>query len=78
MIYGKGLDATDSNRKSDQYVQMVSLFNAVCVRKIAYELKLMGQCSFQVIYSKVKTKHVKNDNTPREKRRAVNCSTKVE
>ena len=30
MIYGKGLDATDSNRKPDQYAQMVSLFNADC------------------------------------------------
>jgi hypothetical protein len=52
MIFGKGLDATDSNRKPDEYAQMVSLFNKDCVRKLAYDLKLMGQCAMQIIYSK--------------------------
>ena len=31
MIFGKGLDATDSNRKPDEYAQMVSLFHKDCV-----------------------------------------------
>jgi hypothetical protein len=52
MIFGKGLEATDSNRKPDEYAQMVSLFNKDCVRKLAYDLKLMGQCAMQIIYSK--------------------------
>ena len=34
MIYGKGLDATNSNKKPDQYAQMKSLFNNDCVRKL--------------------------------------------
>ena len=51
MIYGKGLDATDSSDKPDQYAQMQVLFKNDCVRKLAYDLKLMGQCAVQVIYS---------------------------
>jgi len=43
MIYGKGLDATDSNRKPDEYAQMITLFTPDCTRKVVYDLKLMGQ-----------------------------------
>ena len=44
-IYGKGLNATDANKKPDQYAQMISMFGKDCVRKLSYDLKLMGQCS---------------------------------
>ena len=52
MIYGKGLDATDSSRKPDEYAKMKSLLTKDCVRKLVLDLKLMGQCAIQVIYSK--------------------------
>jgi len=78
MIYGKGLDATDSNRKPDQYAQMMSLFNHECVRKLASDLKLMGQCSLQVIYSKDRSKIVKLEHIPVETLRAEKCNDKGE
>ena len=78
MIYGKGLDSTDSNRKPDQYAQMVSLFNHDCVRKVAYDLKLMGQCALQVIYSKDRSKIVKLEHIPVETLRAEKCNDKGE
>ena len=78
MIYGKGLDATDSNRKPDQYAQMVSLFNADCVRKVVYDFKLMGQCALQVIYSKDRSKIVKLEHIPVETLRAEKCNDKGE
>ena len=78
MIYGKGLDATDSNRKPDQYAQMVSLFNADCVRKVVYDLKLMGQCALQVIYSKDRSKIVSLEHIPVETLRAEKCNDKGE
>ena len=78
MIYGKGLDATDSNRKPDQYAQMVSLFNAHCVRKVVYDFKLMGQCALQVIYSKDRSKIVKLEHIPVETLRAEKCNDKGE
>ena len=55
-IYGKGLDATDSNKKPEQYAQMISLFHKDCVRKLCFDLKLMGSCAMQVIYSKDRSK----------------------
>ena len=52
MIFGKGLDATDSTKKLEEYAMMKSLFSNDCVRKLAYDLKLMGQCAMQVVYDK--------------------------
>ena len=51
LIYGKGLDATDSSRKPEQYAQMKTLFKKECLRKATSDFKMMGQCAFQVIYS---------------------------
>lgn len=74
MIYGKGLDATDSNRKPDEYAQMKSLFNKDCVRKLAYDLKLMGGAAMQVIYSKDHSKIVQVEHFPVETLRAEKCN----
>jgi hypothetical protein len=52
MIFGKGLDATDSTKKLEEYAMMKSLFSNDCVRRLAYDLKLMGQCAMQVVYDK--------------------------
>ena len=78
MIYGKGLDATDSNRKPDQYAKMVSLFHKDCVRKLCFDLKLMGQCAIQVIYSKDRSKIVQLEHMPIETLRAEKCNEKGE
>jgi hypothetical protein len=76
MIYGKGLDATDSNRKPDEYAQMMSLFNKDCTRKLCYDMKLMGQCAIQVIYSKDRSKIVQLEHMPIETLRAEKCNEK--
>ena len=52
MIFGRGLDATDSSQKLEDYAMMKALFHDDCVRKLAYDLKLMGQCAMQVVYDK--------------------------
>ena len=78
MIYGKGLDATNSNKKPNEYAQMKSLFNNHCVRKLCYDLKLMGQCALQVIYSKDRTKIVQIEHIPIETLRAEKCDEKGE
>jgi len=70
MIFGKGLNATDSNRKPDEYAQMMSLFKKDVVRKFCYDLKLMGQCAIQVIYSKDRTKIAQIEHLPIETIRA--------
>jgi len=78
MIYGKGLDATNSNKKPNEYAQMMSLFNKDCTRKLCYDLKLMGQCAIQVIYSKDRTKIVQLEHIPIETLRAEKCNDKGE
>ena len=50
MIYGKGLDATNSSKKPDEYAQMRSIFSNSCVHKTVQDLKLLGEGSMQVIY----------------------------
>ena len=74
MIYGKGLDATDSSRKPDEYAQMKALFSKDCVRKLAYDLKLMGGCAMQVVYSKDHSRIVQVEHFPVETLRAEKCN----
>ena len=66
MIYGKGLDATDSNKHPEEYAQAVTLLRKECVRKLVYDLKLMGQCAMQIIYSKDRTKIAQVEHMPVE------------
>ena len=73
-IYGKGLNATDSNRKPNEYAQMVSLFKKDVVRRLCYDLKLMGQCAIQVIYNKDRSKIVQLEHMPIETLRAEKCN----
>jgi hypothetical protein len=78
MIYGKGLDATNSNKKPNEYAQMKSLFNKDCTRKLCYDLKLMGQCAIQIIYSKDRSRIVQLEHIPIETLRAEKCNEKGE
>jgi len=72
-IYGRGLNATNSNRKPNEYAQMVSLFKKDVVRKLCYDLKLMGQCAMQVIYSKDRKTIAQIEHMPIETLRAEKC-----
>jgi len=74
MIYGKGLDATDSSKKPESYARMISLFKKDVVRRLSYDLKLAGQCAIQVIYSKDKKSIQKVEHLPIETLRAEKCS----
>jgi len=66
LIFGKGLDATDSSQKPEEYAQMKSLLKDSCVRKLCYDLKLMGQCAMQVIYNSDHTRIVEVAHFPIE------------
>lgn len=72
MIYGKGLDALDSNTKTDEYAALRSIFHDSCLRKITFDLKLLGEASFQVLY---KDKQVaRAEHFPRQTLRAEKCN----
>ena len=72
-IYGKGLNATNSSSKPNEYAQMVSLFKKDVVRRLCYDLKLMGQCAIQVVYNKDRSKIVQLEHMPIETLRAEKC-----
>ncbi len=75
-IYGKGLDATDSAEKPDQYAQMKSLVKSDCLRKVCQDLKLLGEASFQITYNGNKISAI--THFPRETLRAEKMNDKGE
>jgi len=78
MIYGRGLDATNSNKKPEQYAQMISLLKKDMVKNLSHDLKLMGQCAMQVIYSKDRKTIARVDHIAVENLRAEKCNDKGE
>ena len=72
MIYGKGLDALDNSKKPDEYAAMRSIFHDSCLRKVALDLKLLGEGSFQVLYKKGQV--VRAEHFPRQTLRAEKCN----
>lgn len=74
LMYGRGLDATDSNRKPDQYAQMKALFGKETLRRVISDYAIMGQCAFQVIYNEDRSAIVQVDHMPVESLRAEKCN----
>jgi len=70
MIYGRGLEATDSEVKPEMYAQMKLLFKTSCLRKVTNDYKLLGQAAMQIVYNKAKTKITQVLHFPMETLRA--------
>lgn len=70
MIYGRGLEATDSREKPEMYAKMKLLLHASCMRKLVNDYKLLGQGALQVVYNKQKTAITKVMHFPMETLRA--------
>jgi hypothetical protein len=73
MIFGKGLDATDSMLKPEDYSQAMLLFDDDTTERLAYDLKSMGQCAIQVIYSIDRTQILECYHFPVETLRSGKC-----
>ena len=74
MIYGKGLDALDSNKKPNEYAQMKSIIKDSDLRKVALERKLLGMAAMQVVKQKNLVKQVLH--FPMQTLRAEKCNDK--
>lgn len=74
MIYGKGLDALDSNKKPNEYAQMKSIIKDSDLKKIALERKLLGMAAMQVVMEKKQVKQVLH--FPMQTLRAEKCNDK--
>ena len=78
LVYGKGIDATDSKLKPNEYAQMMMLFRKEVLRKIIADYKLLGQFAIQVIYNKKKNAIIKIEHLPIQLLRAEKCNDKGE
>ena len=78
MIYGRGLDATDSKEKESDYKEMKELLNKNVIKRITHDYKMMGQAAIQVIYTKDRSKIAKVAHIPVETFRAEKCNSKGE
>lgn len=76
MIYGKGLDALDSNKKPNEYAQMKSIVKDSDLKKIALERKLLGMAAIQVVKEKNQVKKILH--FPMHTLRAGKCNDKGE
>ena len=74
LVYGKGLTASNANKKPNEYAAMVSLFPKEDVRNMVNDLKLLGQCAMQIIYSKDRTKIAQVHHMPVQLLRAEKCN----
>ena len=74
LVYGKGLNATDAQIKPNDYAVMMSLFKKQDVRQLVTDLKLLGQCAMQVIYSKDRKKIVNVHHIPVQLLRPEKCN----
>ena len=74
LVYGKGLNATDAQVKPNDYAVMMSLFKKQDVRQLVTDLKLLGQCAMQVIYSKDRKKVVNTHHIPVQLLRPEKCN----
>lgn len=70
MIYGRGLDATDSDVKPEMYAKMKLLLKPREVKRVVNDYKMLGQAAMQIIYNKEKTSIVKVLHFPMETLRA--------
>jgi len=71
MIYGKGLNATNSEEKKLEFAEMKLLFNPTDLRRMINDLKHLGEGMFQVVYNNDKSKIKRVIHTPRETWRAA-------
>ena len=74
LVYGKGLNATDAQVKPNDYAQMMALFGKKDVRQLVTDLKLLGQCAMQVIYSKDRKRIVNVHHIPVQLLRPEKCN----
>ncbi len=63
-IYGEGVSATNSNKKPLEYAKMRSIFKPNDLRRASGDLKLLGQCAFNVIWNKGRTQILKAVHVP--------------
>jgi hypothetical protein len=76
MIYGRGIEATDSEEFPEMYAKFKLLVRPREIKRVSNDYKMLGQAAMQVVYNKSKTKIVKILHFPMETLRAEKCDAK--
>lgn len=74
MIYGQGIDATDSSKNPEGYMQLRKLIKDEELKKVINDYYMLGNGAFQLIYNQNKTKIVEVYHMPVECLRAEKCN----
>jgi len=74
MIFGQGLDSTEKLIKPEDYAQTMLLFDDDTIERLCYDLKAMGNCAVQVVYSIDRTRIVECNHFPVETLRSGKCN----
>lgn len=74
MIFGKGIDATDSGQNPEGYLQLRKLIKDSELKKVINDYYLLGNGAFQVIYNRDKSKIVEVYHMPVECLRSEKCN----
>jgi len=78
MIYGQGIDATDSAKNPEGYMQLRKLIKDEELKKVINDYYMLGNGAFQLIYNQNKTKIVEVYHMPVECLRAEKCNEEGE
>lgn len=77
-IFGQGLDALDSGKNTEGYLQCRSLIKDAELKKVINDYYLLGNGAFQVIYNQDKSKIAEVYHMPVECLRAEKCNEEGE
>lgn len=78
MIFGQGIDATDSGKNPEGYLQLRKLIKDEELKKVINDYYMLGNGAFQLIYNQNKTKIVEVYHMPVETLRAEKCNDEGE
>ena len=78
MIFGQGVDATDSGKNPEGYLQLRKLIKDEELKKVINDYYMLGNGAFQLIYNQNKSKIVEVYHMPVETLRAEKCNEEGE
>jgi len=78
MIFGHGIDATDSGKNPEAYLQLRKLIKDEELKKVINDYYMLGNGAFQLIYNQNKSKIVEVYHMPVETLRAEKCNDEGE
>ena len=78
MIFGEGIDATDSGKNPEGYIQLRKLIKDSELKKVINDYYMLGNGAFQLIYNQDKSKIVEVHHMPVECLRAEKCNEEGE